>query len=329
MAAGLDQAADKTGRRCLTCGRGYCGVLGAAEPQLSKRAGAPFDRVPAFITPHPNRVTKRSLLHRSVEPERLFRNVRIVEFDVAFGIGSAGAEQPPVHHVRGRLNLVGLAVIAHELHPRGAIRIQADLEAHLERLVPQRALARAARVVNGLNFSTRQRPAVVTGFVNQTIEELAHVTATVSRRAVESANGEGAARVHRRSLRRALRVQDPVDIQTQRGAIPRPSQMAKLPNRYFAGAGGLIERILAGPEGESQAHPWAAGADDQLAVAKGLAEDDILIDGIAHLGQRLDPGFDRVVGSHQTRSVGNLDALIAAIKAEGLTHHPRTEGRAV
>src|ERR1035438_10391247 len=33
-----------------TCGKDYFGVLGAAEPQLSRRAGAPFDRVPAFIT---------------------------------------------------------------------------------------------------------------------------------------------------------------------------------------------------------------------------------------------------------------------------------------
>src|ERR1035438_5685458 len=309
-----------------TCGRDYFGVLGAAEPQLSKKAGAPFNRVPAFITQHPNRVTKRSLLHRSVEPERLVRNARIAEFNVPFGVGSAGAQQPPLHHVRGRFNPIGLAVVAHELHPRGAIRIQAGLEAHLEHLAPLRALAHAARVVDGLYFSTGERSAVVTGFVNQTIEELPHITATVRRWVVGPANVEGAARVHRRSPRRALRVQDPVDIQTERGSVPGPGQMAKLPNRYFAGACGLIESEMAGSEGEGQAHSRAAGAGHQLAVAKALAKDEILIDGIAHLSQRLDPGFDRVVGSHQTRSVWNLDALIAAIKAESLAHHSWSEG---
>ena len=182
-----------------------------------------------------------------------------------------------------------------------------------------------ASMMQNSNFSASTRPQLS----RRTIKELAYITTTAGRRAVNTAYVERTTRIHRRNTRRVLRVQDSIDIQTERSPIPCSRVMSELADRYFAGVRSLIKREMTDSELEGNEHPCASWPCEQQSLSIALAEDDILVYWVAHLRQRLDPGFYRVVAIGHAWSIRNLDALIAAIKTEGLAHHTRRTGRPI
>ena len=130
------------------------------------------------------------------------------------------------------------------------------------------ALACAVGQVDGLDLAAGQRAVVITDFVNEAIKELAHIAARV----VRPANGVRTARIHRRGTRRALRVQDTVNIQTKHGSVPGSSKMSELADGQFVSAYDAKEVGRTGREVKTNNDPRGSFACDQL-EAIGLAED--------------------------------------------------------